>query len=92
MFIPTLFAQFIFEAAATHCFEMAIHRHGCCVLQKCITSARGEHQAKLIVEVCAHAFQLAQDPFGYTHPSSSLATYTVLLQRNIIASCFFMFS
>ncbi|CAM0871785.1 unnamed protein product [Alopecurus aequalis] len=56
--------KFIFEAAATHCFEMAIHRHGCCVLQKCITSARGEHQAKLIVEVCAHAFQLAQDPFG----------------------------
>lgn len=60
----TLFGQFIFEAAATHCFEMAIHRHGCCVLQKCITSARGEYQAKLIVEVCAHAFQLAQDPFG----------------------------
>ncbi|PNT77994.1 hypothetical protein BRADI_1g71760v3 [Brachypodium distachyon] len=56
--------KFIFEAAAAHCFEMAIHRHGCCVLQKCITSARGEYQAKLIVEVCAHAFQLAQDPFG----------------------------
>uniref|UniRef100_A0ACD5TUT3 Uncharacterized protein n=1 Tax=Avena sativa TaxID=4498 RepID=A0ACD5TUT3_AVESA len=56
--------KFIYEAAATHCFEMAIHRHGCCVLQKCITSARGEYQAKLIVEVCAHAFQLAQDPFG----------------------------
>ncbi|KAF7045813.1 hypothetical protein CFC21_054885 [Triticum aestivum] len=56
--------KFIFEAAATHCFEMAMHRHGCCVLQKCITSARGEYQAKLIVEVCAHAFQLAQDPFG----------------------------
>ncbi|KAM0894673.1 hypothetical protein ACQ4PT_024311 [Festuca glaucescens] len=56
--------KFIFEAAANHCFEMAIHRHGCCVLQKCITSARGENQAKLIVEVCAHAFQLAQDPFG----------------------------
>ncbi|XP_047083761.1 pumilio domain-containing protein C4G8.03c-like [Lolium rigidum] len=56
--------KFIFDAAANHCFEMAIHRHGCCVLQKCITSARGENQAKLIVEVCAHAFQLAQDPFG----------------------------
>ncbi|XP_044983816.1 pumilio homolog 2-like [Hordeum vulgare subsp. vulgare] len=56
--------KFIFEAAAANCFEMAIHRHGCCVLQKCITSARGEYQAKLIVQVCGHAFQLAQDPFG----------------------------
>ncbi|KAK3150727.1 hypothetical protein QOZ80_3AG0236890 [Eleusine coracana subsp. coracana] len=56
--------KFVFEAAATHCFEMAIHRHGCCVLQRCISSARGGYQAKLIVEVCAHGFELAQDPFG----------------------------
>jgi hypothetical protein len=62
--IFVLFKQFIFEAAATHCFEMAIHRHGCCVLQRCISSARGGYQAKLIVEVCAHGFELAQDPFG----------------------------
>jgi hypothetical protein len=64
IFIFTLFKQFIFEATAAHCFEMAIHRHGCCVLQRCISSALGGYQAKLIVEVCAHGFELAQDPFG----------------------------
>ncbi|GJN08815.1 hypothetical protein PR202_ga26772 [Eleusine coracana subsp. coracana] len=62
--ILSMTLMFIFEAAATHCFEMAIHRHGCCVLQRCISSARGGYQAKLIVEVCAHGFELAQDPFG----------------------------
>ncbi|KAF8718100.1 hypothetical protein HU200_025578 [Digitaria exilis] len=56
--------KFIFEAAAANCFNMAVHRHGCCVLQRCISSARGGYQAKLIVEICAHGFELAQDPFG----------------------------
>ncbi|TKV97722.1 hypothetical protein SEVIR_9G513900v4 [Setaria viridis] len=56
--------KFIFEAAAVNCFDMAIHRHGCCVLQRCISCARGGYQAKLIVEICAHGFELAQDPFG----------------------------
>ncbi|XP_025798154.1 putative pumilio homolog 10 [Panicum hallii] len=56
--------KFIYEAAAANCFDMAIHRHGCCVLQRCISSARGAYQAKLIVEICARGFELAQDPFG----------------------------
>jgi len=64
IFIFTVFKQFIYEAAAANCFDMAIHRHGCCVLQRCISSARGAYQAKLIVEICARGFELAQDPFG----------------------------
>ncbi|RLN42155.1 hypothetical protein C2845_PM01G05890 [Panicum miliaceum] len=56
--------KFIYEAAAANCFDMAIHRHGCCVLQRCISSARDPYQAKLIVEICARGFELAQDPFG----------------------------
>ncbi|KAJ1298419.1 hypothetical protein BS78_01G451800 [Paspalum vaginatum] len=56
--------KFIFEAAAANCFDMAVQRHGCCVLQRCITTARGPYQAKLIVEICARGFELAQDPFG----------------------------
>ncbi|KAL6867688.1 hypothetical protein ACP4OV_015712 [Aristida adscensionis] len=56
--------KFIFEGAATNCYDMAVHRHGCCVLQRCISSARGGYQAKLIVEVCARGYDLAQDPFG----------------------------
>lgn len=64
IFIFTLFKQFIFESAAANCFNMAVHRHGCCVLQRCISNARGVYQANLIVEICARGFELAQDPFG----------------------------
>ncbi|KAB8090586.1 hypothetical protein EE612_015808 [Oryza sativa] len=56
--------KFIFEAAATHCVEMAINRHGCCVLQSCISNAYGEYQIKLIMQICADGLYLAQDQFG----------------------------
>lgn len=31
--------QFIYDAVAGHCVEVATHRHGCCVIQRCIDSA-----------------------------------------------------
>ena len=31
--------QFIYDAVAGHCVEVATHRHGCCVLQRCIDHA-----------------------------------------------------
>lgn len=40
------------------------HRHGCCVLQRCIDHASGHQKAQLISQITAHAFSLVQDPFG----------------------------
>ncbi|XP_038977275.1 putative pumilio homolog 8, chloroplastic [Phoenix dactylifera] len=56
--------KFIFDAAAEHCVDIATHRHGCCVLQRCIGHATGEHQAKLVAEISANGLFLAQDAFG----------------------------
>lgn len=28
--------QFIYDAVSEHCVQVATHRHGCCVLQRCI--------------------------------------------------------
>lgn len=56
--------QFIFNAAAKHCVDIATHRHGCCVLQKCIAYSTGEDQAKLVSEISANGYELALDPFG----------------------------
>ncbi|RRT44508.1 hypothetical protein B296_00054043, partial [Ensete ventricosum] len=56
--------QFIFDAAAKHCVDIATHRHGCCVLQKCIASSTGEDKAKLVSEISANGYELARDPFG----------------------------
>ena len=56
--------QFIFEAVTSHCVEIATHRHGCCVLQRCIDFSTGVPQRRLIAEIAANALLLSQDPFG----------------------------
>ncbi|KAI4307380.1 hypothetical protein L6164_030579 [Bauhinia variegata] len=56
--------EFIFDAAAKFCVDIATHRHGCCVLQRCIDNAEGKYRDKLVTEICRHGLLLAQDPFG----------------------------
>ncbi|OIW02105.1 hypothetical protein TanjilG_26645 [Lupinus angustifolius] len=56
--------KFIFDAAAKYCVEIATHKHGCCVLQKCIGYSSGEHLEKLVAEISANALLLAQDQYG----------------------------
>jgi hypothetical protein len=57
-------AQFIFDAVGTNCIDVGTHRHGCCVLQRCIDHASGEQKAWLIRQISNNAFVLVQDPFG----------------------------
>lgn len=57
-------AQFIFDAVGNHCIDVGTHRHGCCVLQRCIDHASGEQKAWLIRQISNNAFVLVQDPFG----------------------------
>jgi hypothetical protein len=57
-------AQFIFDAVGHHCVDVGTHRHGCCVLQRCIDHASGEQKAWLIRQISNNAFTLVQDPFG----------------------------
>ncbi|KAI9815703.1 MAG: hypothetical protein M1827_002099 [Pycnora praestabilis] len=57
-------AQFIFDAVGGNCVVVGTHRHGCCVLQRCIDHASGNQKAELISRISADAFSLVQDPFG----------------------------
>ncbi|XP_010436301.1 PREDICTED: pumilio homolog 11-like [Camelina sativa] len=56
--------KFILEAATKFCTEIATHRHGCCVLQRCISYSVGEQHEKLVGEISRNALRLAQDPYG----------------------------
>lgn len=56
--------QFIYDAVGTHCVIVGTHRHGCCVLQRCIDHAAGYQRAQLIARITHCAFDLVQDPFG----------------------------
>ncbi|XP_010555779.1 PREDICTED: pumilio homolog 11-like [Tarenaya hassleriana] len=56
--------KFIFEAATRFCIEIATHRHGCCVLQRCVAFSAGPQRSKLIAEISRNSLVLSQDPFG----------------------------
>jgi hypothetical protein len=57
-------AQFIFDAVGQNCITVGTHRHGCCVLQRCIDHASGFQKVQLVRQITANAFHLVQDPFG----------------------------
>lgn len=57
-------AQFIFDAVGNNCVEVGTHRHGCCVLQRCIDHATGDQKMWLIQRITEHSRVLVQDPFG----------------------------
>ncbi len=52
--------QFIYDAAQANCVEIATHRHGCCVLQRCIDYAATAQKQTLVTEICQHALVLTQ--------------------------------
>ncbi|GAA6007253.1 uncharacterized protein JCM10292_003957 [Rhodotorula paludigena] len=56
--------QFIYNAVATHCIEVATHRHGCCVLQRCIDHASESQRIQLVTEITYNSLTLVQDAFG----------------------------
>eukprot|EP00252_Welwitschia_mirabilis_P019721 TRINITY_DN4646_c0_g1_i4.p1 TRINITY_DN4646_c0_g1~~TRINITY_DN4646_c0_g1_i4.p1 ORF type:complete len:925 (-),score=199.35 TRINITY_DN4646_c0_g1_i4:717-3491(-) len=56
--------KFLFDAAVEHCIEIATHRHGCCVLQRCIDHSSGAERQRLVAEIAANALDLSQDAFG----------------------------
>ena len=57
-------SQFIYDAVGQYCVIVGTHRHGCCVLQRCIDHATGFQRAQLIARITSNAFALVQDPFG----------------------------
>ena len=57
-------SEFIYDAVGKHCVIVGTHRHGCCVLQRCIDHATGYQRSQLIARITENAFALVQDPFG----------------------------
>ena len=72
--------QFIYNAVAVHCVEVATHRHGCCVLQRCIDHASEQQRAQLVTEITYHALTLVQDPYGnYVSLTSWFCDFSAIL-------------
>lgn len=58
--------QFIYDAVTSgmHIIEVATHRHGCCVLQRCIDFASATQKTQVITEIIKNSLPLVQDAFG----------------------------
>lgn len=56
--------QFIFDAAAKNCIKISTHRHGCCVLQRCLDYGSVDQCKQLSLVIAKNCLNLAVDPFG----------------------------
>ncbi|KAL1918279.1 uncharacterized protein VTP21DRAFT_2939 [Calcarisporiella thermophila] len=57
--------QFIYDAVCQRYVEVATHRHGCCVLQRCFDYASPSQKAQLVQEIVLyHSLLLIQDAYG----------------------------
>lgn len=56
--------QFVFDAVCQECTTVGTHRHGCCVLQRCLDAANKGQKTAVIAQVERHAMKLMQDPYG----------------------------
>ncbi|KAJ2091586.1 hypothetical protein IW140_000962 [Coemansia sp. RSA 1813] len=56
--------QFIYDSVAKSCTDVATHRHGCCVFQRCIDYSSVEQKGQLVEVIITQALALVQDPFG----------------------------
>ena len=57
-------AQFIFNAVGRDAVLVGTHRHGCCVLQRCVDHANPHQKDVLVSQIINSAHVLVQDPFG----------------------------
>jgi hypothetical protein len=56
--------KFVFEAVAASVSDVARHRHGCCVIQRCLDSPPNEARTHLIRRIVDKALELMQDAYG----------------------------
>ena len=52
--------QFIYDAVSRQCISVATHRHGCCVLQRCLDHAVETQRVQLVKMVSHNALVLVQ--------------------------------
>ena len=46
------------------CVQIACHKHGCCVMQKCIDAANQEQKRALTMEIAENTKTFVKNPFG----------------------------
>jgi len=56
--------KFVFDAVAASVGDVARHRHGCCVIQRCLDSPISESRSHLVNRIVEKSLELMQDAYG----------------------------
>ena len=62
--LPYQYTQFIFDAVAASVEDVARHRHGCCVIQRCLDSRHSAARTHLVTRIVEKSLELMQDAYG----------------------------
>lgn len=57
-------SRFVFDAVAASVGDVARHRHGCCVIQRCLDSPVTEARSHLVRRIVEKSLELMQDAYG----------------------------
>lgn len=57
-------AKFVFDAVAASVGDVARHRHGCCVIQRCLDSPPTNARSHLVYRIVDKSLELMQDAYG----------------------------
>ena len=57
-------SKFVFDAVAESVGDVARHRHGCCVIQRCLDSPPGPARSNLVCRIVDKSLELMQDAYG----------------------------
>ena len=58
------YTQFIFDACMQNCVEIGMHKHGCCVMQRCLEKGTQAQKLQLANFIIEHMENLIEDPYG----------------------------
>lgn len=62
--LPYRYSHFVFNAVATSVGDVARHRHGCCVIQRCLDSSPSAARSNLVQRIVEKSLELMQDAYG----------------------------
>jgi hypothetical protein len=62
--LPYQYTSFIFDAVAASVEDVARHRHGCCVIQRCLDSRHSSARSHLVSRIVEKSLDLMQDAYG----------------------------
>lgn len=62
--LPYRYSHFVFDAVANSVGDVARHRHGCCVIQRCLDSPPSTARSNLVRRIVEKSLELMQDAYG----------------------------